>query len=130
MNISYNYADTDYYLQNYKQIKLELNLFLVTNLKSNSDDKTISQSKTGKENEASLINKLDDYKYKKDKWALKCVDELYRAMDSRTRDIMRNKYILRYSNFSNSRRVYCSQSTVDKVVKKQKNILLEKFNKR
>lgn len=124
----YDWQDTDYYLKNYNQIKLDLNLYLVSNIQEVNEKLNVQVSKTGKENERSLISKLDDEKYKKDYHAIKCVDDLYKNMNSRERDIMMNKYINRFSNAENARKTFNSQSTVDRVINAQRKLLLKKFN--
>lgn len=125
----YSWNDTNYYLENYDQIRLELNLHLISNFREDSEKLNVSISKSGKETEQNYIRKLDNEKYKKDMHALKCVDILYKEMDSRERDIMCNKYILRISNFENSIKTYCSESTIKRNINHQRKKLLKKLNK-
>ena len=125
--MTYNYKDVDYYLRCYNKIKLELNLFLVANI--TNDKSEILSKKTGRETESSLISKLDDVNYKKNKYALDCIDKLYKDMDSETYKIMRYRYVDRLSYDHIALKVYTSKMTVRRRIKKEKEKLLKILRK-
>lgn len=129
IDLMYSWNDTNYYLENYNQVKLECDLFLVSCLSSGDEKLNVQISKSGKENEKSLIEKLEDYSYQKDRYALKCVDELFNDMDVRDYKIMKYKYYDRVTTKGIALKTYTSESTVERVVRVQRRKLLDLLNK-
>nr|DAJ36324.1 MAG TPA: Sigma factor AlgU negative regulatory factor, TRANSCRIPTION.96A [Caudoviricetes sp.] len=92
MNKKFNYTrnDVDYYLEAYSKIKKQLNIYLTDKLSSDDEIKT-NNSNFNNSNENNIINKLSDYDFEKDDYAIKCVDRLEHGLIN-----VRDKKILKF----------------------------------
>ena len=84
MNKKFNYTrnDVDYYLEAYPKIKKQLNIYLKDKLSGDDEIKTNN-----------IINKLSDYDFEKDDYAIKCVDRLEHSLvDVRDKKILKFRY--------------------------------------
>ena len=94
MNRKFNYTrnDVDYYLEAYSKIKKQLNIYLTDKLSSDDEMKT-NNSNFNNSNENNIINKLSDYDFEKDDYAIKCVDRLEHGLiDVRDKKILKCRY--------------------------------------
>lgn len=94
MNRKFNYTrnDVDYYLEAYSKIKKQLNIYLTDKLSSDDEIKT-NNSNFNNSNENNIINKLSDYDFEKDDYAIKCVDRLEHGLiDVRDKKILKFRY--------------------------------------
>lgn len=94
MNKKFNYTrnDVDYYLEAYPKIKKQLNIYLKDKLSGDDEIKT-NNSNFNNSNENNIINKLSDYDFEKDDYAIKCVDRLeYSLVDVRDKKILKFRY--------------------------------------
>lgn len=94
MNRKFNYTrnDVDYYLEAYSKIKKQLNIYLTDKLSSDDEMKT-NNSNFNNSNENNIINKLSDYDFEKDNYAIKCVDRLEHGLiDVRDKKILKFRY--------------------------------------
>lgn len=94
MNRKFNYTrnDVDYYLEVYSKIKKQLNIYLTDKLSSDDEMKT-NNSNFNNSNENNIINKLSDYDFEKDDYAIKCVDRLEHGLiDVRDKKILKFRY--------------------------------------
>lgn len=94
MNRKFNYTrnDVDYYLEAYSKIKKQLNIYLTDKLSSDDEMKT-NNSNFNNSNENNIINKLSDYDFEKDDYAIKCVDRLEHGLiDVRDKKILKFRY--------------------------------------
>ena len=94
MNRKFNYTrnDVDYYLEAYSKIKKQLNIYLTDKL-SNDDEIRTNNSNFNNSNENNIINKLSDYDFEKDDYAIKCVDRLEHGLiDVRDKKILKFRY--------------------------------------
>ncbi len=94
MNRKFNYTrnDVDYYLEAYSKIKKQLNIYLTDKLSSDDEIKT-NNSNFNNSNENNIINKLSDYDFEKDDYAIKCVDRLEHSLvDVRDKKILKFRY--------------------------------------
>lgn len=94
MNKKFNYTrnDVDYYLEAYPKIKKQLNIYLTDKLSSDDEIKT-NNSNFNNSNENNIINKLSDYDFEKDDYAIKCVDRLEHGLiDVRDKKILKFRY--------------------------------------
>lgn len=94
MNRKFNYTrnDVDYYLEAYSKIKKQLNIYLTDKLSSDDEMKT-NNSNLNNSNENNIINKLSDYDFEKDDYAIKCVDRLEHGLiDVRDKKILKFRY--------------------------------------
>ena len=94
MNRKFNYTrnDVDYYLEAYSKIKKQLNIYLTDKLSSDDEMKT-NNSNFNNSNENNIINKLSDYDFEKDDYAIKCVDRLEHGLiDVRDKKILNFRY--------------------------------------
>lgn len=94
MNRKFNYTrnDVDYYLEAYSKIKKQLNIYLTDKLSSDDEMKT-NNSNFNNSNEIDIINKLSDYDFEKDDYAIKCVDRLEHGLiDVRDKKILKFRY--------------------------------------
>ena len=74
---NYTRNDVDYYLEARHKIKRQLNIYLRDKLS----------------NENNLVNKLSDYDFEKDSFALKCIEKFEEQLvDVRDRKILKFKY--------------------------------------
>lgn len=94
MNKKFNYTrnDVDYYLEAYPKIKKQLNIYLKDKLSGDDEIKT-NNSNFNNRNENNIINKLSDYDFEKDDYAIKCVDRLEHSLvDVRDKKILKFRY--------------------------------------
>ena len=94
MNRKFNYTrnDVDYYLEAYSKIKKQLNIYLKDKLSGDDEIKT-NNSNFNNSNENNIINKLSDYDFEKDDYAIKCVDRLEHSLvDVRDKKILKFRY--------------------------------------
>ena len=94
MNKKFNYTrnDVDYYLEAYPKIKKQLNIYLKDKLSGDDEIKT-NNSNFNNSNENNIINKLSDYDFEKDDYAIKCVDTLEHSLvDVRDKKILKFRY--------------------------------------
>lgn len=94
MNKKFNYTrnDVDYYLEAYSKIKKQLNIYLTDKLSSDDEIKT-NNSNFNNSNENNIINKLSDYDFEKDDYAIRCVDRLEHGLiDVRDKKILKFRY--------------------------------------
>ncbi len=94
MNKKFNYTrnDVDYYLEAYPKIKKQLNIYLKDKLSGDDEIKT-NNSNFNNSNENNIINKLSDYDFEKDDYAIKCVDRLEHSLvDVRDKKILNFRY--------------------------------------
>lgn len=94
MNKKFNYTrnDVDYYLEAYPKIKKQLNIYLKDRLSGDDEIKT-NNSNFNNSNENNIINKLSDYDFEKDDYAIKCVDRLEHSLvDVRDKKILKFRY--------------------------------------
>lgn len=94
MNRKFNYTrnDVDYYLEAYSKIKKQLNIYLKDKLSGDDEMKT-NNSNFNNSNENNIINKLSDYDFEKDNYAIKCVDRLEHGLiDVRDKKILKFRY--------------------------------------
>lgn len=94
MNKKFNYTrnDVDYYLEAYPKIKKQLNIYLKDKL-SGDDEIRTNNSNFNNSNENNIINKLSDYDFEKDDYAIKCVDRLEHSLvDVRDKKILKFRY--------------------------------------
>lgn len=94
MNKKFNYTrnDVDYYLEAYPKIKKQLNIYLKDKLSEDDEIKT-NNSNFNNSNENNIINKLSDYDFEKDDYAIKCVDRLEHSLvDVRDKKILKFRY--------------------------------------
>jgi hypothetical protein len=94
MNKKFNYTrnDVDYYLEAYPKIKKQLNIYLKDKLSGDDEIKT-NNSNFNNSNEINIINKLSDYDFEKDDYAIKCVDRLEHSLvDVRDKKILKFRY--------------------------------------
>lgn len=94
MNKKFNYTrnDVDYYLEAYPKIKKQLNIYLKDKLSGDDEIKT-NNSNFNNSNENNIINKLSDYDFEKDDYAIKCVDRLeHSLLDVRDKKILKFRY--------------------------------------
>ena len=94
MNKKFNYTrnDVDYYLEAYPKIKKQLNIYLKDKLSGDDEIKT-NNSNFNNSNENNIINKLSDYDFEKDDYAIKCVDRLEHSLvDIRDKKILKFRY--------------------------------------
>lgn len=94
MNRKFNYTrnDVDYYLEAYSKIKKQLNIYLTDKLSSDDEIRT-NNSNENNSNENNIINKLSDYDFEKDDYAIKCVDRLEHGLiDVRDKKILKFRY--------------------------------------
>jgi hypothetical protein len=94
MNRKSNYTrnDVDYYLEAYSKIKKQLNIYLTDKL-SGDDEIRTNNSNFNNSNENNIINKLSDYDFEKDDYAIKCVDRLEHGLiDVRDKKILKFRY--------------------------------------
>lgn len=94
MNKKFNYTrnDVDYYLEAYPKIKKQLNIYLKDKLSGDDEIKT-NNSNFNNSNENNIINKLSDYDFEKDDYAIKCVDRLEDSLvDVRDKKILKFRY--------------------------------------
>ena len=94
MNKKFNYTrnDLDYYLEAYPKIKKQLNIYLKDKLSGDDEIKT-NNSNFNNSNENNIINKLSDYDFEKDDYAIKCVDRLEHSLvDVRDKKILKFRY--------------------------------------
>lgn len=94
MNRKFNYTrnDVDYYLEAYSKIKKQLNIYLTDKL-SGDDEIRTNNSNFNNSNENNIINKLSDYDFEKDDYAIKCVDRLEHGLiDVRDKKILKFRY--------------------------------------
>ena len=89
---NYTRNDVDYYLEAYSKIKKQLNIYLTDKLSSDDEMKT-NNSNFNNSNENNIINKLSDYDFEKDDYAIKCVDRLEHGLiDVRDKKILKFRY--------------------------------------
>lgn len=89
---NYTRDDVDYYLEAYPKIKKQLNIYLKDKLSDNNEIKT-NNSNFNNNNENNIINKLSDYDFEKDNYAIKCVDRLTHSLENvRDKKILKFKY--------------------------------------
>lgn len=89
---NYTRNDVDYYLEARHKIKRQLNIYLRDKLSSIDDNKTNNNTFTNA-NENNLVNKLSDYDFEKDSYALKCIEKFEEQLvDVRDRKILKFKY--------------------------------------
>lgn len=89
---SYTRNDVDYYLEAYPKIKKQLNIYLKDKLSGDDEIKT-NNSNFNNSNENNIINKLSDYDFEKDDYAIKCVDRLEHSLvDVRDKKILKFRY--------------------------------------
>lgn len=94
MNKKFNYTrnDVDYYLEAYPKIKKQLNIYLKDKLSGDDEIKT-NNSNFNNSNENNIINKLSNYDFEKDDYAIKCVDRLEHSLvDVRDKKILKFRY--------------------------------------
>lgn len=94
MNKKFNYTrnDVDYYLEAYPKIKKQLNIYLKDKISGDDEIKT-NNSNFNNSNENNIINKLSDYDFEKDDYAIKCVDRLEHSLvDVRDKKILKFRY--------------------------------------
>ena len=94
MNKKFNYTrnDVDYYLEAYPKIKKQINIYLKDKLSGDDEIKT-NNSNFNNSNENNIINKLSDYDFEKDDYAIKCVDRLEHSLvDVRDKKILKFRY--------------------------------------
>lgn len=94
MNKKFNYTrnDVDYYLEAYPKIKKQLNIYLKDKLSGDDEIKT-NNSNFNNSNENNIINKLSDYDFEKDDYAIKCVARLEHSLvDVRDKKILKFRY--------------------------------------
>ena len=94
MNKKFNYTrnDVDYYLEAYPKTKKQLNIYLKDKLSGDDEIKT-NNSNFNNSNENNIINKLSDYDFEKDDYAIKCVDRLEHSLvDVRDKKILKFRY--------------------------------------
>ena len=94
MNKKFNYTrnDVDYYLEAYPKIKKQLNIYLKDKLSGDDEIKT-NNTNFNNSNENNIINKLSDYDFEKDDYAIKCVDRLEHSLvDVRDKKILKFRY--------------------------------------
>ena len=112
-----------YLLSNENRIRHRLDLFLMTDNESVGENLGVSTSKTGRETENRLVNKLTDKNYIYKTTCLECVKRLYEEMTPMEYEIM----VLKFRHGYNSERVGFevgySRSSIDSIVKVQKDKL-------
>ena len=121
----YSKEDVKFYLKNYNIIKRECEDFLLYTFCADKKD-DIKVQKTGRENERNIIKKLDNYKYKRDRHALKCVDNFLNNLSSEDYTIIYARYFNRLTFYDIANKYHYAISTV----KRKNNLLLEKLLKK
>ncbi|MBF0747257.1 hypothetical protein IR073_06330 [Gemella sp. 19428wG2_WT2a] len=128
--MKYSWEATNYYLNNFERIREELNLFLVTSNTFEDLDENIGVVRTKMKNstEQALLRKLNDGWYIRRKHAVNCVKQLFKEMDDEIKEVMICRYLKRESIVRISQMIHRSESSVEKMIYRQKQILYKKLN--
>ncbi|WP_159428389.1 sigma-70 RNA polymerase sigma factor region 4 domain-containing protein [Gemella massiliensis] len=128
-NNKFNYTknDVDYYLEAYSKIKRQLNIYVIDKLSSDNDNKsTLHDINT---NEAVLVNKLSDYDFEKDRYALDCIDKLIDSLvDVRDKKILQFRYRYKLTIEEVAEEVCYHTRTVERKIQRFKDRLYKMLN--
>ena len=130
MNKKFNYTrnDVDYYLEAYPKIKKQLNIYLKDKLSGDDEIKT-NNSNFNNSNENNIINKLSDYDFEKDDYAIKCVDRLEHSLvDVRDKKILKFRYTYKLTVEEVATEVCYHARTVERRLQSLKNKLFYILN--
>lgn len=130
MNKKFNYTrnDVDYYLEAYPKIKKQLNIYLKDKLSGDDEIKT-NNSNFNNSNENNIINKLSDYDFEKDDYAIKCVDRLEHSLvDVRDKKILKFRYTYKLTVEEVATEVYYHTRTVERRLQSLKDKLFYILN--
>lgn len=130
MNKKFNYTrnDVDYYLEAYPKIKKQLNIYLKDKLSGDDEIKT-NNSNFNNSNENNIINKLSDYDFEKDDYAIKCVDRLEHSLvDVRDKKILKFRYTYKLTVEEVATEVYYHTRTVERRLQSIKDKLFYILN--
>lgn len=130
MNKKFNYTrnDVDYYLEAYPKIKKQLNIYLKDKLSGDDEIKT-NNSNFNNSNENNIINKLSDYDFEKDDYAIKCVDRLEHSLvDVRDKKILKFRYTYKLTVEEVATEVCYHTRTVERRLQSLKNKLFYILN--
>lgn len=124
MNRVYTIDDAKFFLENYKNLQIECNDFLL-NTYQPGDKNEVSTQKTGRENERNIIKKLDNKVYQENKRIIKCIDKFLKSLDPESYRIIYAKYFTKTRNYDIATKYHMHISTVKRNLKR----LLEEFLK-
>lgn len=130
MNKKFNYTrnDVDYYLEAYPKIKKQLNIYLKDKLSGDDEIKT-NNSNFNNSNENNIINKLSDYDFEKDDYAIKCVDRLEHSLvDVRDKKILKFRYTYKLTVEEVATEVFYHTRTVERRLQSLKDKLFYILN--
>lgn len=122
--MGYTKEDAKWFLENYNNIKIECNDFLLNSFQP-GDKSEISTQKTGRENERNLIKKLDNKKYQENKRILKCIDTFLDGLDQEQYRLVHARYLVKPRT-----KIYdiaCKYHMHISTVKRKQKSLLEDF---
>lgn len=92
--MGYTKEDAKWFLENYNNIRMECNDFLLNSFQP-GDKSEINTQKTGRENERNLIKKLDNKKYQENKRILKCIDAFLDGLDQEQYRLIHARYLVK-----------------------------------
>ncbi|AME09675.1 hypothetical protein AXE85_05675 [Gemella sp. oral taxon 928] len=118
----YTREDARFFLENYNNLKLECDEFLLYSWQPGNKSEIASQ-KTGRENERNIIKKLDNKTYQENKYIIKCVDTFLKSLDPESYRIVYAKYFYRMKNYDIATKYYIHISTLKRKLK----VLLDDF---
>lgn len=118
----YTKEEAKFFLNNYKNLKEECDIFLIYAFQQ-GDKSEISSQKTGRENERSLIKKLDNKKYQENKRILKCIDSFMKSLDPESYRLIYARYFNHMKNYD----IACKYHMHISTVKRKINNLLDNF---
>lgn len=125
--MTYKIKTTDnwinYLLKNEYRIRVRQEMFLLTDKENSSINLGIVATKTGRENETKLVNKITNKNYVFRKMCLECIDKLYASMTIQEEDIMTLRFRHGYNAERVAYEVNYSKTTVNRFIKVQKDKL-------
>ena len=127
MDRVYTVDDAKFFLENYKNIQMECNDFLL-NAYQPGDKNEVSTQKTGRENERNIIQKLDNKVYQENKRIIKCIDKFLKSLSPESYRIIYAKYFTRMRNYDIANKYHMDISTVKRKVRKSVEGLVKLLN--
>ena len=123
----YTVDDAKFFLENYKNIQMECNDFLL-NAYQPGDKNEVSAQKTGRENERNIIKKLDNKVYQENKRIIKCIDKFLKSLSPESYRIIYAKYFTRMRNYDIANKYHMDISTVKRKVRNSVEGLVKLLN--
>ena len=127
-DFSYTKDDVNYYLEARQKIKRQLNIYLRDKLSSADENKT-NNNNFENTNEDNLINKLSDYDFEKDRYALKCIERLEEQLvNVRDKKIFKFRYSYNLTISEVAIEVCYNEKTVERRIQSFKDKLYNIMN--